>query len=180
MKRRVKIPLLAVIVLAVALSSGFAVAQVIEGESESERPPIDRFDPDPSTNAREIGDALTEATRSGDQAAEERAAKAVRDELLSRLQPDEAAAMEDASPEPSVPADTYAYLNPAIDEGQVDQCRGWLEDGRDDELCELIVLHGEGKIEAGPYTQAEVEAILNEEGSGCRHDRRLPCLGRAG
>lgn len=165
MKRSLKIPLLAVSILAVSLPAGFAVAQVVESGGEADRPPIDRRDPDPNTNAKEIGDAFNEAIESGDQAAMDRAADAVRDEFLSRLESDEAEIAENSSPEPKVPVGTYAYIDEAVNEGQVEQCRVLLDSGRPDDLCELIVLYGEGKIEAGPYTNAEANAVLDEAGS---------------
>jgi hypothetical protein len=164
MKKRLKIPLLAVIILAVALPVGFAIGQSIEGEAESDQPPIDRRDPDPSTDAIEIGAALKAAQDSGDQEAIDAAAAATRDEWLSRLEDEERSAPEGASSEPDVPAGTYAYLNEAINDGQVEQCRALLSEGHPDDLCELIVLYGEGKIEAGPYTKAEAEAVLEQEG----------------
>lgn len=164
MKRRLKIPLLAVVILAAALPAGFAIAQVVEGESEGDRPPITHNDPDPSTDAVEIGKAYKEAQASGDHEAIERAADAVRDEWFSRLGSEERAGAETAPPEADPPAGTYAYINESITDGQVAQCKIRLAQGHEDELCELIVLYGEGEIEAGPYTKAEVEIALTQKG----------------
>lgn len=164
MKTRLKIPLLAVIALILLLTAGFAIAQAVDDPSESDQPRIDHVDADPSTDAIEIGDAYDRAVESGDQEAIDRAADAVRDEWLSRLEPEEREAAENSLSEVDVPAGTVAYLNDAINQGQVEQCEQMLDGGRPDELCELIVLYGEGKIEAGAYTKSEVEAVLREQG----------------
>ncbi len=150
--------------MAVALPAGFAIAQIVN-EPESEEPPITHVDPDPSTNAIEIGAAFNRAMESGDQAAIDQAADAVREEWFSRLGPEEKVGAETAPPEPDVPADTFAYLNPAINEVQISQCRRRIDEGHRDQLCGLILLFGEGKIEAGPYTKAEVEIILGQNGA---------------
>lgn len=163
MKKRLKtIPLLAGIILAVSLPAGFAIAQVMN-QPEGEEPPITHLDPDPSTDAIKIGDAFTKAMESGDQGAIDQAADAVREEWFSRLGPEEKVAAENSPPEPKVPAGTYAYINDAITPAQVEACRDRLDDDHDDQLCELIVLYGEGKIEAGPYTLEEVQVILSTE-----------------
>lgn len=159
MRTRLKIPLLAATALILLLTAGFAIAQAID-QSESDEPPIDHADPDPGSDALEIGDAYTKAVESGDPEAIEKAARAVREEWFSRLGPDEKEGAEAASPEADVPADTYAFVNEAVTPIQVEQCRGRLDEGRPDPLCKLIVLYDEGQIEAGPYTEAEVDAIL--------------------
>ena len=163
-KRFKSVPFIAAVILAVSLPAGFAVAQ-ITSQPEAEQPPMDHLDPDPSTDALEIGAAFERAMESGDQAAIDRAADAVREEWLSRLGPEEKAGAENAPPEPEVPPGTYAYVNDAISASQVESCRDLLRQSRGDALCELIVLYGEGKIAAGPYTLDEVREILRDKKS---------------
>jgi hypothetical protein len=162
-KKRLKsIPVIAVVSLALALPTGFAIAQIAD-QPEAEEPPITRVDPDPSTDAIEIGAAYNKAVESGNQDAIDQASKAVRDEWLSRLSPEERASAESGPPNPDVPADTFAYLSPAITDVQISQCQARLDEGHQDQLCELILLFGEGKVAAGPYTKAEVKGILGEK-----------------
>lgn len=163
MKKRLKMPLFAFIILAVSLPTGFAIAQVAD-QPESEAPPLTHADPDPSTDAIEIGEAFKKARESGDPEAIQKAADAVRAEWFSRQGPEEKEGARTAPKEPDVPAGTYAYINDAINGVQITECRNRLAEGHDDELCELIVLYGEGRINAGPYTKDQVEAILNEKG----------------
>jgi hypothetical protein len=165
MKTRLKIPLLALLLLVVSLIAGFAIAQGVDQETEIDEPPITHTDPDPSTDAIEIREAYDEAVDSGDPEAIEKAAEAVRGEFLSRLSPEEKAVVESAPPEADVPADTYAYLSPYIDDGLINQCSDRMaEERRPNELCELMILYGEGKIESGPYSKDEVKAILGDTG----------------
>lgn len=163
MKGRWKIPLLGVIVLAFSLPAGFAFAQVVN-QPEDEEVLITHEDPDPSTDAVALMDALKDAQASGDARAIEQASEAVREEWFSRQGPEEKEAAEAATPEPQVLPGTFAYVNEAVTPTLVSQCRSRLDEHRRDVLCELIVLYGDGKISAGAYTKGEVNAILDQFG----------------
>lgn len=163
MKRSLKASLLAVIVLAVSLPAGFAIAQVVD-RSESDEPLPTHVDPDLSTDAVELNNAAIEAREAGDQAAYDKAIEAMHDEWLSRLSPEERQAAEASLPEPDVPDGTYAYVNETVTYDQVKGCRRLLEERGSEILCELIVLYDEDKIRSGAFTLEQATAAI-EEGS---------------
>jgi len=156
--------LLAFLILALSLPAGFAIARAVNSV-EAEQPPPTRIDPDPSTDAIAEREALEEAWKSGDPAEIAKAEEAVREEGLSRLDEEERNAAESAPPEPDVPRGTQAYVAEEVSPEQVERCRSILEERGHDQLCELIVLHAEGKARAGAYSAEEVERTLQAEAS---------------
>lgn len=156
--------LLALLILALSLPAGFAIAQAVSSP-EAEGPPPTRIDPDPSTDAIAAREALEEAWKSGDPESIARAEEAVREEGLSRLSEDERKVAESAPPEPDVPQGTKAYVAPEASPEQVERCRSIVKERGQDQLCELIVLHAEGRARAGAYSAEEVEQALQAEAS---------------
>jgi hypothetical protein len=166
MKKRFMVPLFVVIAVAVSLPAGFAIADAVSG-GEAERPPITRTDPDPRTDPIAQREALEAAWESGDPAAEEKAANALREEMQSRMAPDERQESEAAPPEVDLPPSTYAYVSPAVTPFQIEQCREHLKVNGDDRLCQLIVMYGEGKARAGAYTLEQADqAVATERSAG--------------
>jgi len=165
MKKGYKLGLLAVIVLAVSVPAGFAIAQVVDGGgSESEQPPINRLDPDPSTNPKVMLEAAERAREEGDRAAEDKAMEEIHEEWKTRLGPEELAAAEAgeaAAPgDPEIPEGTYAYLQESMPDVSISACKSRLQAHPEDRLCQLMILHEEGKIRAGAFTFEQTEAAI--------------------
>lgn len=159
MSRNLKVVLLAILTLAISLPAGFAVAQVIDSP-EAEQAPETRLDPDPSSNAIAEADALRKAEESGDQEAIGKTAEAVHAEWLSRLGEDDRKAAESAPPEVQVPLGTEVYIPPSMPEQLVTQCEALLRERGQEEVCELAILHDEGKVRSGAFSAEAVKDVL--------------------
>lgn len=157
-----RVSLMVVIVLAASLPTGFALGQVVN-QPESEQPPITHLDPDPSTDPIVMREALEKAVEEGDRASIDKATSAIHDEWLSRLGDEERVAAEAASPQPEVPAGTVAYVSDAVTPEQAQHCREVVAERGKEALCELIILHDEGKLRTGAFTD---EQIVEALGSG--------------
>jgi len=99
----------------------------------------------------------------GDQEALQKVTEEVRAEILEKLPSDEREAAEKAPPAPEVPPGTLAYVSPHTSDETVKECEEMLASGREDPLCELVVMHGEGKLRAGAFSAEEVESALGTE-----------------
>ena len=102
---------------------------------------------------------LQRAHAEGNSAAVREAAEEMREEMLSRLPPDEREAALNAPRQPDVPADTLAYTPPSMPQETIERCKVSLKEGSDP-LCELIVLHDEGGIRSGAFSTSEVDAAV--------------------
>jgi len=145
------------VLLAALVATALAVT-VLSGQS----PEVATTDPDPTTNPVQQYENLQRAHAEGDSAAVRETAEEMREEHLSRLPPDAREAVLNAPQQPDVPADTLAYIPPSMPRAVVDKCRDSLKK-RADPLCELIVLHDEGKIRSGAFTASEVAAAVKKE-----------------
>lgn len=143
--------------LAALVATALTVA-ILPGQS----PEVATTDPDPTTNPVQQYENLQRAHAEGDATAVRKAAEEMREEHLSRLPPDAREAALNAPQQPDVPADTLAYIPPSMPQEVVDKCRASRKEGADP-LCELIVLHDEGKIRSGAFSASEVAAAVEEE-----------------
>jgi hypothetical protein len=161
LKKRTSL-LLGCLVAVLCLPVGFAIAQSTVAEPEG--PPVAETheDPDPSTEPAQELKALEKAHQEGNEAAEAEAAEAVRQEILSRDSQEEREAAEAAPPAPEVPPGTESYLPPTVPQEIVSHCEETLASGAEDQLCELVVLHAEGKIRSGAFSSEEQHAVLAE------------------
>ena len=159
MKTRTSV-LVGCLVAALCAPVGFAIAQAAMPSPE---PPVGetREDPDPTTNPIELKSALERATAAGDREAEAAAAEAMRQEVLSRVPQADREAAEAAPPEPEVPAGTKTFIPDAITEETITHCRESLAGGSD-EVCELVLLHAEGKVRSGAFSAEEQAEALEE------------------
>lgn len=161
MKRRTSV-LIGIVVAVLCLPIGFAIAQATIAEPEL--PPVaeSHEDPDPSTDAVQEMQALQKAHDEENQAAEKQAAAAMREEILSRMSPEDRAAAEAAPPQEPVPPGTKSYVPPSIPPEAVSKCENELAKTPGLELCELIVLHAQGKIRSGAFSADQQSAALQE------------------
>lgn len=146
------------------LPVGFAIAQSTVAQPEGHPAEPTHEDPNPSTDPVQELQALNRAHNEGNKAAEAEAAEAVRQEILSRDDQAEREAAESAPPAPEVPAGTKSYLPPSVPQTIVSHCEETLAEGNTDELCELVVLHAEGKIRSGAFSPEQQSTILAEHG----------------
>lgn len=144
------------------LPVGFAIAQSTVAEPQGRPAEPTHEDPNPSTDPAQELRALEQADQEGNEAAEAEAAEAVREEILSRDGQAEREAAEAAPPAPEVPPGTKSYVAPAVSPAIVSNCEETLGEGKEDQLCELVVLHAEGKIRAGAFSPEQQSAILAE------------------
>lgn len=157
MRRRSRLIILGVFAALLTVPIGFALAGSASGP-----------DPDPSTDPGRAYQDLQQAISSGNSASEQKAADAVRSEIVSRMSPEERASALNASDQTSVPDGTDLYIAPnaAPTAQAVDRCKAQLaaDDGRiaGDELCKFVVLYSEGKLTAGSYTAAQAASILGQ------------------
>lgn len=155
--------LLSGLVALLMLPVGFGVAQAVQ-----EQPPGEslHLDPNPSSDPVAMGNRLKAAQTSGDTAELDRVTEEIRDEILSRLDPEERAAAESAPPEPSVPEGTVAYIPPSMPSVLIDDCAERVSDGKATALCELVVLHAEGRVRSGAFSAEEITEILSKQTAG--------------
>src|SRR5918994_4052242 len=105
----------------VALSAAVLLAQSPDiGQAESpyeeglnQTSEIANTDPNPATDPVQQYENLQRAHAEGNSAAVREAAEEMREEMLSRLPPDEREAALNAPQQPEVPADTLAYIPPS-------------------------------------------------------------------
>jgi hypothetical protein len=145
------------------LPVGFAIAQSTVGQPEGHPVEPTHEDPNPSTDPIRELQALEQADREGNAAAEAEAAEAVRQEILSRDGQTEREEAESAPPAPEVPPGTKSYVPPTVSPVIVSRCEETLAEGREDQLCELVVLHAEGKIRSGAFSPEQQSTILAEQ-----------------
>lgn len=164
--RRISIraALLTGLVALLALPVGFAVAQVVQDQPSAGPSEWRHLDPDPGTDPIEMGKRLKAAEESGNEVEFNQVTAEIREEILSRLSPDERAAAESAPPAAPVPEGTKAYIAPSVSSVFVDECMRKASEERSDELCELIVLHAEGRLRSGAFSAGEVAEILGKVG----------------
>lgn len=161
MKKRTSL-LVGCIVAVLCLPVGFALAQSTIGLPESHPAEPTHEDPNPATDPTQELQALEQADQAGNKSAEAEAAEAVRQEILSRDDQADREAAETAPPAPEVPAGTKSYLPPTVPQAIVSHCEETLAAGNTDELCELVVLHAEGKIRSGAFSPEQQNTILVE------------------
>jgi len=159
----IKAVLLTSVVALLALPVGFGVAQMVKEQPSGESL---HLDPDPSSDPVAMGNRLKAAQDSGNTVERDRAIAEIREEILSRLAPDERVAAETAPVEAPVQEGTKAYIAPSIPSVLVDGCTEKLSEGKSDALCELIVLHSEGRLRSGAFTAEEVVDILGKQTTG--------------
>ena len=164
MKKRTRVVLLGCLAALLCIPAGFAIAQATMDEPP-EIPFYERHeDPDPSTNAPEEAEAMNQAHEEGNVKAEEEAAEAVRQEILSRDSEADREAAENAPPQAEVPPGTKTYIPQSLPKVAVERCEEKLANGKEvpDPLCELIVLHEEGKVRAGAFSAEQQATALQE------------------
>jgi hypothetical protein len=144
------------------LPVGFAIAQSTVAQPESHPVEPTHEDPNPGTNPAQELSALERADKEGNPAAETEAAEAVRQEILSRDAQPEREEAEAAPPAPEVPPGTKSYVAPTVPQVIVSRCEETLAEGNTDELCELVVLHAEGKIRSGAFSPEQQSTVLAE------------------
>jgi hypothetical protein len=152
--------LLTGLVALLALPIGFAVAEMAQEQRPDEHGEWRHLDPDPSTDPVEMGNRLKAAPESGDTAALDQVTAEIREEILSRLGPRERAAAESAPPAPSVPEGTVAYIPSSVPSVLIDECAERVSAGKATALCELAVLHAEGRVRSGAFSAEEIAEIL--------------------
>jgi hypothetical protein len=162
----IRATLLTGLVILLALPVGFAVAQVVQDQPSGEIGEWRHLDPDPSSDPIEMGERLRAARESGDTTELDGVLEEIHEEALSHLSPDERAAAEAAPPAPSVPEGTKAYIPPSVPSVLVDGCAKKISEGNGDALCELAVLHAEGRVRSGAFSAEEITEILGSQKRG--------------
>jgi len=77
------------------------------------------------------------------------------------MTPEESRRAESFPDPPNVPSDTKVYVAPyPADDELVQGCHRRLAEAPDDELCQLYLLHAEGKARGGAYSAAEAADAL--------------------
>lgn len=163
MRKRTSL-LIGCIVAVLCLPVGFAIAQSTVPQPESHPVEPTHEDPNPATDPAQELQALERADQEGNKAAEAEAAEAVRQEILSRDGQAEREEAESAPPAPEVPPGTKSYVPPTVPQAIVSHCEETLAKGNQDQLCELVVLHAEGKIRSGAFSPEQQSTILAEHG----------------
>lgn len=159
MKKRPRVFLLVALGALVCVPAGLAIAQAAEDDGPSIEET--REDPDPVTDPVKEMEALNRAHELGDAEAEAEAVDAVREEILSRLPQEDREAAEAAPDEAGVPPGTLSYIPDSAPPAVIEQCQDRVKES-EDQLCELILLHDEGKIRAGAFSVAQQENALEE------------------
>ena len=162
MKKRTSL-LVGCIAAVLCLPVGFAIAQSTVGQPETHPVEPTHEDPNPATDPTQELQALEQAHQEGNAAAEAEAAEAVRQEILSRDGQAEREEAESAPPAPEVSPGTKSYLPPTLPQAIVSHCEETLAAGNEDQLCELVVLHAEGKIRSGAFSPEQQSSILAEQ-----------------
>jgi hypothetical protein len=150
---------LTLLVVALALPVGFAASQAI-GNDGGEVDPHLQETPEQVHYLAEQKEAAEEAYAAGDEAALDRAAAAIRDVNLSLMDNEEREAYEAATPEAEVPDDTLAFIPDSMPASLVERCEEEVSERGNEPLCELVILHDEGKIRSGAFSPQEVEQAL--------------------
>jgi len=151
-------------VAVLALPVGFAIAQVVQGQQYDESGEWLHRDPDPSTDPIVMGEHLREARATGNTAEEDRVLEEIHVEALSRLSPEERAAAESAPPAPDVPEGTQAYIPPYKPSvALLEDCEKRISEEKATPMCELSVLHAEGRIRSGAFSPEQIAEILGDD-----------------
>lgn len=163
MTKRKRMALVASITAVLCVPAVFAIAHAAEGNGANDVNTATHDDPDPATDPRQEYEALNKAQDEGNAAAEKSATEAMRDEILSRVTPEQREAAEATAQQPHVPAGTHTYIPPSMPKAVVERCEAEIKE-REEPLCELIVLHAEGKVRSGAFTlQEQSEALRGAE-----------------
>jgi hypothetical protein len=149
-----------------ALPMGFAVAQVAQDQPSSESGEALHLDPDPSSDPVAMGNRLADAQATGNSAELDQVTAEIREEIVSRLDPEERAAAESAPAEAPTPAGTEAYIAPSMPSVLIDDCAERVAEGKADALCELVVLHAEGRVRSGAFSAQQIAEILDKQTAG--------------
>jgi hypothetical protein len=147
------------LVTALALPVGFAAAQAIRDEATEADPHL-RETPEQVRYLAEQKEVAEQAYAAGDTAAVDKAADAIRDVQLTLMDDEERQAAEAAPPQAPVPEGTLAFVPDSMPTSTIELCVEELREKDTEPLCELIVLHAEGKIRSGAFSPQEVEQAL--------------------
>jgi hypothetical protein len=90
----------------------------------------------------------------------EEATAAVRAVDLSLMDREEREAYEAAPPEAPVPKGTLAFIPDSVPASMVEQCEEEIAKDGNEPLCELVILHDEGKVRSGAFSPQGVAAAL--------------------
>ncbi|HEX8752242.1 MAG TPA: hypothetical protein VF731_02395 [Solirubrobacterales bacterium] len=145
--------------LALSLPAGFAAAQAVQGSASGPGAAAET-DPNPATNPLAEHQAAEEAYAAGNEVALEKASAEIREEQLSRVQPEEREAEESAPPQVQVPKGTLAYLPPSMPSSIIANCEKTLKERGSEPLCTMILLHSEGKLRAGAFSPQQVNEAM--------------------
>ena len=163
MNKRKRMALVASITAVLCVPAAFAIAHAAEGNGANDVNTATHDDPDSATDPQQEYEALNKAQGEGNAAAEKSATEAMRDEILSRVTPEQRETAEATAQQPSVPASTHTYIPPSMPKAVVERCEAEIKE-REEPLCELIVLHAEGKVRSGAFTlQEQNEALRGAE-----------------
>lgn len=148
------------IVVGLAVSAAFAIAEI--GQTNDPVNEWSHEDPDPATDGIQALKDLEAAHDSVDSGAEQEAVDNLRNEIVSRMAPEDRVAAETAPAEADVPPGTIGYIADEVPDVIVEGCEKRLREGQDDSFCELLILNAEGKARSGPYTAEQIASVLKE------------------